>query len=608
MKIPSSEDKNDINTPLNNKKRILGNKSIENYLLNIISYILNNKNNFDEKLKFNDLELKFSTDSKISDIDKLEYEIKLNNISFNSRRDINKFLSIYQELSDKFEIKNEIKDEYYITNNYIEAIKFDFMPSFHKNLYLDMSSFPFCYYNINKKRIENYNYKFVNNNNKFSLFLYLSEFTELKSDLIAKIVENINKTDNFFDYFQNIYLIFQVNSKPEIMKIIKDDKLNKFIVDNKNGIDTKIKYIFNIFSNSDDSIYNIFNHKNDYGSDYYFILDQYNKIILVEKELEILVARIIQFISKLKKLMNEGKKSYNDILIEKEKKTKKRFDALEELIYYITKFKKLNYIFDFTFEISFISSIDENCSCFNIKKINYIKIGGELRTKEFLYMKNLLNLLKSRKKNIDDKLKEIPTIDIEINFTDMKCFKCSKIIPEDNYLYYCYYCKTKYCVKCIEEQLQKKGKEKFIDQKHNLLFFKTRNIKHFMTLDKKKLGNNKFAESIDDEQFKNSHSACCNGCEGGFFNMARYVCINCRPGKYLNCGYVDYCQECIKKMCSDENAKKFLEENSNNDIFYNGNNFTAGHILKTRHKHDEHIYLFLPLEFNDVNELPYDNY
>ena len=98
----------------------------------------------------------------------------------------------------------------------------------------------------------------------------------------------------------------------------------------------------------------------------------------------------------------------------------------------------------------------------------------------------------------------------------------------------------------------------------------------------------------------------CNGCRGGFNNSSRYLCLTCRPGVKQNDGFVDYCHECINQMCNNENSKKELQEKANRDshIFYN--TFTNGHILKEVHKHDEDIYLLLPLEV-DVPD-PYYNF
>ena len=121
------------------------------------------------------------------------------------------------------------------------------------------------------------------------------------------------------------------------------------------------------------------------------------------------------------------------------------------------------------------------------------------------------------------------------------------------------------------------------------------------------MGNNKFAESTDDDQLDTSHSALCNGCRGHFRNMARYVCVTCRPGFYFSDGYIDYCQSCIEEMCVNENEKIIKEEKANDEIYCRENLFTEGHKINNIHKHDEHIYLFLPLEYR-LGGHPYKDY
>ena len=90
--------------------------------------------------------------------------------------------------------------------------------------------------------------------------------------------------------------------------------------------------------------------------------------------------------------------------------------------------------------------------------------------------------------------------------------------------------------------------------------------------------------------------------------MARYVCIHCRPGIYLSGGYIDYCQDCIEKMCLNENKKEELEKNSEGKIYSDKTNFTEDHILYTNHSHDNHIYLLLPLQYNDIYGNVYEDY
>ena len=587
------------------KERILGKKSTENNLFNIVSFLLNNnKNNFEEKLKPKDLELNIVTSSRISKIDKLKYKIDISYSSFTPKRDTINNIEKYKDFPNSI----EIKDEYYKIKNDFEKVSIDLIPSMNKNMILDLSLFPFCYYNTDKKEIEPYSIKLIKN--KFTLILYISHFNEENINEIKRITEGLNFIDKMYDYFENIYFIFEANSEEQIKK---NESLIK-IINNNNNTDDKqrIKYIFNILSlydskNKSNRIINIFK-SNKFGQEYFFILDQNNKIISIKKNFSNVIKKISIFALKIKNSLDKQNINLNDIFKEKEIKKEKSNNSIREIIYFFSKIKNLDYLFDLQFELSFSAYLNDECSNIYIKKVNSIFLEGEFRTKEYLYLKNLLESIKLSKPNNSYSLKEIETIDIDIDFTDMKCKNCSKIIPEDKHLYYCYFCKTKYCYECIHEQLKKKGKEKYIDKEHNLIFFKTRNKKQFTCLDKKKLGNNIFAKSTNDNQFDNRHNAICNGCRDRFDNMARYVCIHCRPGLYLSGGYIDYCQKCIEKMCTNENEKENLERNSDEEIYSTSSNFTKGHTIDTNHKHDEHIYLLLPLQFNATDEYKYNYY
>jgi hypothetical protein len=388
---------------------------------------------------------------------------------------------------------------------------------------------------------------------------------------------------------------------------MKNENINKyFMKNNKNEDNQKLKILFHLFSSYNNAFQKEYIHYffQQQGKDFFFILGEDNKIISICNDSQKFNDKIFLFIRKFKNHNN----NYLEYSLEKENKKKERISILKQLITFISNLKNLEYLFTIDFEISFVACINEEFNDILIKEISRIIIRGEFRTKEYQYLINLLkNKSKGKKTIIDVDLNEMPTIDIDIDFTDVKCQKCSTNIPNDNYLYYCFICKMYYCLKCIKEQLKNEGKNKYIDQKHNLLFFKTRNKNNFRDIDKNKLGNNKFAESTDDNQFNSRHSAICNGCRGRFVGMERYVCITCRPGIYLSGGYIDFCAECIDKMCKNENDKRNLEEKANEDICYRRNKFTEGHIIRNIHKHDEHIYLFLPLEYTQVGHA-YNDY
>ena len=599
------------------KKILICNKFVENYLFNVISHILSNRNYFKEKLKTSDLELNISTNEKISTINHLNYKTKIKYNSFNPKRDTKEALKIYKKLSTKI----EIKDEYYNYANFLDEIYMEFSPSLYKNSFLDLSSLPFCHYNNEKKVIEPYTLKI--NNNKFNICIYLPKLDKNSIKIISMILEDLNIIENINDFFESVFVIVSGKTKGEILKKIEKESLNEILEKNNSNYKIKIKYVFNFDSyynmnNDSEQVINIFNYQKNLGEEnkYFFILDPHNRIISIKNGLDSLIKKVSFFIFKLSKFINKNKDSNNlndkmsteidfiDILKEKESLKPKNNDIIKEILYFISKLKTLDYIFDIYFDISFNASINEEMTDIIIRRINLVRLEGEFRTKEYQHINNLLNSLNLQKEKIFFNLKEIQTIDIEIDFTDMKCTKCSKLIPEDKFLYYCYICKVKYCFECVHEQLKKKGKEKFIDQKHNLLFFKTRDKKMFICLDKSKIGNNKFAESTNDDQFKESHDVLCNGCSCSNFKMARYICINCRPGCYLSNGFIDYCQACIEKMCEDQRAKIQMEEKSHGDLLCRSNQFTKSHIIKNIHKHDEHIYLMLPIQYNKVDD-PY---
>jgi hypothetical protein len=583
------------------KIKIIGNKSSENHILNVISYLINNKNSFEEPMKPTDLELKLTTNSDISKINKLMFNLKLKNDSFNPKRDINKNIKKYKLITPEI----EIKDEYYPKNNTLKEIIIDLMPNFHKNLVLDLSAFPFYHYNIEKKKLEKYNLKLKHN--KFVLCLYCSGFNETKIKDILKIVSGLQFMNSIFDYFENIYVIFEETYKDKVLDLINNENLNKFILDNNNNDDEKkIKYIFNILSiyDNNDTIFNIFKEQNKFNPEYYFILDQNDEIISLSNKIDSAITKVYFLMNDLKNLTNKGEKNYADFLQEKKNK---KINVFKQIIHFISKAKNLNYIFELKFDISFLCSTNEECSKIYFKKAKSINIEGKLRTKEYLYLKGLLDSIKKSNNNINYDLIELETINIDVDFNEMICTKCTKEIPGDKHFYYCYICKTKYCYECVKEQLKKKGREKFIDQKHNILFFKTRNKKDFINLDKIKLGKNRFSESTNDSQFSQGHSAVCNGCRGHFDKMARYVCLSCRPGLYISGGYIDYCQKCIEAMCRDENEKIHLENKAKQIISIDRNNFVMDHELENIHKHDEHIYLLLPLEYHIVDD-PYNHY
>ena len=191
-----------------------------------------------------------------------------------------------------------------------------------------------------------------------------------------------------------------------------------------------------------------------------------------------------------------------------------------------------------------------------------------------------------------------------INNEKMSCIKCGYNFNQNEELFYCYECKDKYCFKCVTEHLENNsGKEKFIDQKHNLIFFKTRNKKNFENIEQYKLGKNSFVTSESLDRFKYVK---CNGCGNRFSKSARYICLSCSPGKKPDDGYNDYCQNCIVHMMNEDEEGKEIQKNRDNvydrDFF-----LLSDEKCYMSHDHNNHIYLMVPLSSDDQNE-PYWDY
>ena len=90
------------------KYKILKNK-YQNYLLNIVSDLIYNKNNFEEKIKPNDLEFNLVLDSNYATYRQIKYNIRLIYNSFNPKRDLLKNNKLYKSFPEKL----DIIDEYY---------------------------------------------------------------------------------------------------------------------------------------------------------------------------------------------------------------------------------------------------------------------------------------------------------------------------------------------------------------------------------------------------------------------------------------------------------------------------------------------------------------
>ena len=170
---------------------------------------MNNKNDFEEKIKPSELDIKLTTNSESSHINQLIYKMDINYLSFNAKRDtvnnINKYKKIPTEI--------ELKDEYYENKNIFERVTLDFYPNIKKGIILDLSIFPFYSYDKEKNNYVKFSFKQNDKNsdndktNKFVLCIYAIQADDTTINKIDKYVENLKGIKNIWDYCKK-YMLF----------------------------------------------------------------------------------------------------------------------------------------------------------------------------------------------------------------------------------------------------------------------------------------------------------------------------------------------------------------------------------------------------------------
>ena len=577
-----------IENSTNTKSIILLQTKAKTILLNILRTIINDESLFDSEEKIDPKEIiidVFSTSDKGS-LGNLYYSIFIQNSTFNPLRDKNINLTKYKQINSMiFNLKDECNLP--VSKSSMNVL-LNFIPYLHKRIQLDFSLFKFYFHN---GKITN---RFIlqpqiNSSQKY-IFIYINDIeNNIKKNQLTDIVNTLTKMKIIWNTFSYVYIIIPANSESHMKKIFTI--LPEEIVPN-NKINKNISTVFLIEDESEEQYINIF--KNKYSlikNDYYFILNNKNNILEIKNLSTILenLKKTVYIIDSYHNDPIQSLKNEKSILKEKSK------NIFLYVLNFLNNIKSMNYLFNFSYNFQISISLNKNLDDFSLLKAKKIKVGGNLRTKDFLEFQKIFT--ETKIPNFQFDIKEIPTIDIEINFdTEIFCKICNTIILKNTDHYYCYICKDNYCFKCVKNNFEKnQNKNKFIDNKHNLLFFKTNNKNSFINIDKKKLGKNLFAEE-NATKFKDYHSACCDGCSGGFFNSPRFICLNCRPGIYNIGGYNDYCIACIEHMMkNDDIGKNILDKE---EIISCGV-FEKTHKLINKHNHEEHVYLMVALERSD---------
>ena len=553
----------------------------------LIKYILHLlKDDTDKFIRQKNLKIDINSSSYKSTIGNINYAMTINSLHYNKKIDIKENLPKIQKINSSNYL---IRDEFNNNVNYNEiSIKVNLIPNLEKHTIIDFNFFNFFFYNgkIFHKFVltPNPDDEFADDRCKLFIYFYFNTNKSLCGNLLNDL-DKITKDQNVWKVISHIYIVIPVKDKEEA-KTTHEENLNYLKMKENKLPRTSLLYLSDDIK--DGNSINIFaNYYQKKYSNYFFIINNSNKVRCLGQTSTIYNEFIKFSDDYIKKKNPVG--TYKNNKKEKKEKLRKFFNFLSK---FIDEIPNLNYILDFYFNMKFSILLDEPGSYFKLHHIEKLEVGGNLRTKDYQKFKKFYDEIKSEK--YVSKLFEIETKDIPINFDNpFKCKICKKEIPKDKECYYCYVCVDFYCYECVKNNFTTKtGINKFIDKKHNLIFFKTRNKNNFLEIDLHKFGKNSFTKSTS---FKSSHGASCDGCSSSFYGSQRFICMTCKPGLYLPGGYSDYCTNCIEHMMANDGKGKTIQQKLT-QIQNNGSTFCRNHTLIEKHDHENHIYLMVALE------------
>ena len=365
------------------------------------------------------------------------------------------------------------------------AIYMHAYPMLRKNLQFDINSITFKEV---KKNPESNKYEVIDhkieklNPNDKDLIYFVSFKLNGKAHKWGKIEQLLeqfgqNNLKEFWNIFKMAYFIFCIDDEKNILTEYElFPEFLKKAIDN----DPHAKFIFFVDppGEAPEQTMNIF-RTSEFEKDYYFIMNKEN--IVTKSDSMLCSGDIVE--NCIYRYKNE--KDYSQ-----EEKIKALYDFYN-FVHDIKNYK-YNFFFAYHLEVCFKYDQDDNLQ---LSYVNFSHLIAELRTKEYEIMKRCVDIFQPDMPDIN----LIETIDIPIDFSENNCKVCKNVIPNNEGMYYCYKCKEKYCVNCVMKNLnENKGLKKFIDQKHNLLYFKTRDKEQFNNIETFKLGKDNFAKSKDD--------------------------------------------------------------------------------------------------------------
>lgn len=517
------------------------------------------------------------------------HSLNICNCKFDPKSKASKKVIHYEDLqkimTNFLKWKNEKEEEFKKHPNKKEfaVINMHAYPMIRKNLQFDITTIPFKEIKKNKDSMNQlFDYKiekFPPDDKKDYIFFCSFKLNGKphKFEKIQQLLTQFTEFKDFWNFYKKAFFIFCVEQGTNILT---EYNLFPNWLKEANEKNDHAKFLFYIDPPGEDpeQVMNIFK-MNEFEKDYYFMM---NKDYYVYKADSMLCSGDI-----VENSIERKKKGNLNI---KEEDMKK---ALSEFYDFVDNIKKYRYNFFFGYQLEVCLKYDGE-KIF-ISYVNFSHLIAEVRTNEYLLLKKCADIFKPDLVE----LTEIKTKDLSIDFKVNKCKVCQRDIKNEEDMYYCYECREKYCSKCVLENFNnKKGLEKFIDPKHNLIYFKTRNLEQFKNIEIFKLGKNSFTK-CKDESHLGSHSMSCNGC-GSLkdYVKPRYLCLSCGPGMLQDDGFADYCLECIEHMNKNDQKGKEIQK-TEYDLFNQETRFFYDDQTKVKHDHNNHIYLMIALEYKE---------
>lgn len=566
------------------KEKIISKKTA-NLLKNYVLTIINNKNEINQNLKPEDLNIIISSGNGRKK--KIFSSLSLVNIVFDQKTYSKNNIEKFKELTGLIE---PLDEEGINPFEQFEELEFSFVPKLEVGLKFNLNNFDFKTYKENEE-IKTFDKSILNNNEGKYLFCIYSTKLSEKPHKLKKIIDLIEKIlddkKNFFTIFKKILIIFEVKSLEDIEKQVLrllPIELRGINDEKENFVDFEV--LFNIKKENDDNSPSDIFTNNDLGRTFFFILNSENYITKI---------KTLYRPDIITEIINEKLNLDNNQSLDK------KIEAFYDYYEFLKNIKEAKYYFYLNYHFNLVLTYSEIEDKLFIKDVDFTRFNGEFRPKEYQKLKQILSITKPE--NLE--LREIESIDIEIDFDNMLCIKCSKEINNDEELFYCFICKHKYCVNCVKKHLQDNiGKNKFIDPQHNLIFFKTRNKNDFHGIDKYKLGNNTFTNT-DEKELGKFRNILCNGCALQFATSVRYICLSCNPGMKHSDGFTDYCQNCVDHMSKNDQKGEEIQKRRYN-VYYNDFFLLREEKLYMNHNHNSHVYLMVPLASLDKDNPYYD--